>query len=194
MNGYEVLTMIRNEFPEDKRQIPIIIVSATSQPQKIQQVIVSGANGHLLKPYKEQVLYDKIIHSVFKSELNKVDSINENGKINLKTLEEFAEGDTDFMLELLEHFINLNPELRTSMQANFKSGNKELSSQLHKYRSQTSLLGLAELSDMCKELEHSIIEDQNQAFTSDELFNSIIIQSEEAVKEIIKKIEEIKKK
>lgn len=196
MNGDEVLQKIRNEMPEPLKYIPIICVSATVNPNAVQALQKAGANGYLTKPYKENELADIIRNTLFETNQNNaIHEINvlpaQTRFVNLETLDQFACGDIDFILEILEYFITTTPEVLESMQQNFTTNNSELNRQLHKYRSQVSLLGLTELTELTLQLETFLTEtDDFEPYKND--FEQIIIQSKEIVEEIEFLIAELK--
>jgi len=196
MNGDEVLQKIRNEMPEPLKYIPIICVSATVNPNAVQALQKAGANGYLTKPYKENELADIIRNTLFETNQNNaIHEINvlpaQTRFVNLETLDQFAGGDIDFILEILEYFITTTPEVLESMQQNFTTNNSELNRQLHKYRSQVSLLGLTELTELTLQLETFLTEtDDFEPYKND--FEQIIIQSKEIVEEIEFLIAELK--
>ena len=196
MNGDEVLTKIRGEMPEPLRSIPVICVSATVNTNTIEALQKAGANGYLTKPYKEIELADiirKTISETIQDQASpRIDiQSNQTRYVNLETLDQFAGGDIDFIIEILEYFNATTPEVLESMQQNFASKSIELTRQLHKYRSQVSLLGLTELTELTMQLETALIETQDFEHYSDD-FEQILLQSKGIVTEINFLITELK--
>jgi len=196
MNGDEVLTKIRGEMPEPLRSIPVICVSATVNTNTIEALQKAGANGYLTKPYKEIELADiirKTISETIQDQASpRIDiQSNQTRYVNLETLDQFAGGDIDFIIEILEYFNATTPEVLESMQQNFASKSIELTRQLHKYRSQVSLLGLTELTEMTMQLETALIETEDFEHYSDD-FEQILLQSKGIVTEINFLITELK--
>jgi PAS domain S-box-containing protein len=193
MNGDEVLRKIRFTLPEPIRHIPVICVSATVHPKIIQSLIDAGADGYLTKPYKENELAEIIIKTLknrnTKSEEN--EQSRPNSLINLELLNQFAEGDIDFIIELLEYFKTTTPDVLESMQQNFRLNNIELSRQLHKYRSQVSLLGLNVLTLLSLTLETALLETADfEPYRKD--FEDLIAQSQEVLVEVVLLITKLK--
>ena len=196
MNGDEVLTKIRGEMPEPLRSIPVICVSATVNTNTIEALQKAGANGYLTKPYKEIELADiirKTISETIQDQASpRIDiQSNQTRYVNLETLDQFAGGDIDFIIEILEYFNATTPEVLESMQQNFASKSIELTRQLHKYRSQVSLLGLTELTELTMQLETALIETEDFEHYSDD-FEQILLQSKGIVTEINFLITELK--
>jgi len=60
MNGYEAAKMIRSDFNEPKKSIPIISLSAASFDYEQEEALMSGMNDVLSKPFQPQELHRKI--------------------------------------------------------------------------------------------------------------------------------------
>ena len=182
MNGDEVLRKIRNEFPEPVRNIPVICVSATVHERTIQALIDAGADGHLNKPYKEIELVEIINKTLKKSNSHHL-PLKPAAFFNLDVLKSFADDDTHFIIELLEYFKTTTPDELERMQQNFSTNNIELPKQLHKYRSQVSLLGLPELTQLTLTLENALNEaDDFELYRSD--FEDLLAKSEIVILEV----------
>lgn len=60
MNGYQAAKIIRTEFGEPKRSVPIISLSAASFDHEKAEAIVAGMNDVLTKPFQSKDLHYKI--------------------------------------------------------------------------------------------------------------------------------------
>ncbi len=60
MDGYEAARKIRSEFPDNKRNIPIISVTAAVLKSEQQEAMDAGMNAVIPKPYDPVLLYKKI--------------------------------------------------------------------------------------------------------------------------------------
>lgn len=60
MNGYEAARKIRNEMPDDKRNIPIISVTAAVMKNEQDEAMNAGMNAVIPKPFDPIQLYQKI--------------------------------------------------------------------------------------------------------------------------------------
>lgn len=165
MRGDEVLRKIRKEFVGEMKEIPVICVSATVHPKLIETIMEAGANGYLSKPYKEQELKD-IIDSMLsgKNKLHEDENLESQSTkpyVNLDLLNQIADDETEFVIELLEYFRSTAPDELERMQQNYANQNIDLASQLHKYRSQVSLLGNEELTGLTLELETKLNDSAN---------------------------------
>jgi CheY-like chemotaxis protein/HPt (histidine-containing phosphotransfer) domain-containing protein len=192
MNGDEVLQKIRNELPEPTRHIPVICVSATVHPVIINSLIEAGADAYLTKPYKENELIEIIEKTLSNSRLIKETNQPDQAMvINLDPLNQFAQGDVNFIIEILEYFRSNTPDILESMQQNFRTNNTELCRQLHKYRSQVSLLGLDNLTRLTLTLETALNETNSfEPYRSD--FNKLLVLSQEAIVDVSRLITKLK--
>lgn len=192
MNGDEVLQKIRNEFPEPVRHIPVVCVSATVHPKIINSLIEAGADAYLTKPYKENELAEIIEKTV--SNVRSAKETNQSGQasvVNLEPLNQFANDDVDFMIEILEYFKDTTPNVLENMQQNFRENSAELSRQLHKYRSQVSLLGLDKLTELTLTLETALNETTDfEPYRSD--FKKLLALSQEAIVDVARLIMKLK--
>jgi len=188
MNGDKVLNKIRGEMSERVKNIPVVCVSATVDPNIIQAMHDAGANGFLTKPYTENELEEIIRKTVNRAhQFKSAPVINyqpESGAIvNLETLNQFAEGDTAFILEILEYFKLTTPGVLESMQQNFTTKSPDLTTQMHKYRSQVSLLGLTDLTRLTLQLETAFVETNDfELYRTD--FDNFLLQSKNIVEEV----------
>jgi len=60
MNGFETCKYIRSKFPDDKRNIPIIALTADALPQEKIRAFDVGMNEYVIKPFKREDLFQKI--------------------------------------------------------------------------------------------------------------------------------------
>ena len=64
LTGFDVVRRIRSQYPD--WGVPVILVSATGQKEKIQEGIDSGANAYIMKPLKVSELSKIIMHYITK--------------------------------------------------------------------------------------------------------------------------------
>ncbi|NND06005.1 MAG: response regulator [Saprospiraceae bacterium] len=60
MNGFETCHQIRTKFPEEKRNVPIIALTADALPQEKIKAFDIGMNEYVIKPFKKEDLFQKI--------------------------------------------------------------------------------------------------------------------------------------
>lgn len=181
MNGDEVLHKIRNELGEPLKHIPVICVSASVYPKVIDAMLQSGADAFLIKPYKESELAQIIAETLSNARPKEKENYTEEAtSINIESLNQFSNGDSNFIVEILEHFKSTTPGLLEGMLQYFKTNDAQLCGQLHKYRSRISLLGLTELTELTLTLETALSKTKDfQPFRSD--IEKILTQSYDVV-------------
>ncbi len=64
LTGFDVVKRIRSQYPD--WDVPVILVSATGQKEKIQEGIDSGANAYIMKPLKVSELSKIVMHYITK--------------------------------------------------------------------------------------------------------------------------------
>lgn len=64
LDGYETTRKIRNEFPENKKNIPIIALTAAAVKGEMERCFAAGMNDYVSKPFKPDELINKIINLV----------------------------------------------------------------------------------------------------------------------------------
>jgi signal transduction histidine kinase len=61
MDGFELTSSIRNMKEKHKSKIPVLAVTANVMERELNQIIDSGMNGYILKPFREKELLGKIL-------------------------------------------------------------------------------------------------------------------------------------
>jgi len=196
MRGDEVLRKIRNESPANIKNIPVICVSATVHSKLIETIMEAGANGYLSKPYKEQELKDIIDSTIegaqnLNEHTNLPDQLSKKVHISLDLLNQIADGEPQFVIELLEYFVATAPAELEKMKQNYLNQNLELAAQLHKFRSQVSLLGHDELTNLTLEIE-SVLNESGDFGGCEPDFDKLVLQTNDMIKEVTNLIIKLK--
>lgn len=58
MNGFEMCAAIREK--KELRDVPVMLISALSDPEDVIMAITAGADGYITKPYDEDALLSRI--------------------------------------------------------------------------------------------------------------------------------------
>lgn len=64
MDGYEATRKIRSDFPGDKKNIPIIAMTAHALRGEEEKCLEAGMNGYISKPFDPKNLYTKIVSTL----------------------------------------------------------------------------------------------------------------------------------
>ncbi len=167
MNGYEAAAAIRNS-PKNFR-VPIVALTAAVLSTEKEKVFLSGMNEYVAKPFspkklKETVLKliktEKEIPIIIKqAETKKVEELASKEKnmlnINFEYLKEFSGGDTEFIKEMINMFVEQMPEEMELMQRLLNDENwEQLGKLAHKTKPNFLMMGMEVQQGMAKEIEH----------------------------------------
>jgi CheY-like chemotaxis protein len=164
MDGYETTETIRNISNPDKKNIPIIALTAAAIKGEKDKCFSAGMNDYISKPFEPEELFRIINKNLgFKTTYkHKQQPINQNKThtkrsfkyINLSYLESIGQGDSKFQNELLTIFKDQIPKLNQQLNEALESKNyNDLSAIAHKAKSSVAMLGIDVLKDKMETLE-----------------------------------------
>ncbi len=186
IDGFEATMFIRKKMPSPISKIPIIAMTASALIGDREKCISVGMNEYVSKPFNPEELYTKIIKTV---------SIKEHQMnapvVNLTLLNERAEGDTDYLKDIIGSYIEEMPVYVTEMQQFMTDKNAAaIGPQAHKMKSPAKLLGAFELSRQLEFIENIIAEEglSNQLLKDLEKMNTLCLQTVDALKKELQKI------
>ncbi len=93
MDGYTAVRIIRNDFPANKNQVPILAMTAHATESERQKILDSGMNDYINKPFNPDDLKKKIIEltkSVQPTLNSNIEPINTTAKLDLRDISENA--------------------------------------------------------------------------------------------------------
>jgi two-component system, sensor histidine kinase len=64
LDGYEATKKLRKEFPENKKNIPVIALTAAAIKGEMEKCFAAGMNDYISKPFKPDELINKIVNLV----------------------------------------------------------------------------------------------------------------------------------
>lgn len=179
LDGYKTAQIIRNEL---KLNTPIIAMTAHVMPGETEKCISYGMNDYISKPYKEIDLYNIINKYVLKpinliSNNNKI-SISEKSTIDLSYLIQLSKGNKNFVLQMLEIFIDQTPKDLNQLSTEIENNNFENASTIaHRMKTSINFMGLSEV--LTSSLE--IIENAKNNSTN----KDILIKQLETIRSIL---------
>jgi HPt (histidine-containing phosphotransfer) domain-containing protein len=109
--------------------------------------------------------------------------------VNLDYLEEMSGGDRNLIIEMIDLFISEVPGYLSLMNEYLYKGNWESLGKLaHKAKASASIMGLNDLADDLKKLEHQTVEGTNtQAYPDQvQIINQQFNRATEELKQIVK--------
>ncbi|RNI28047.1 response regulator [Rufibacter immobilis] len=161
MDGYEAMQYIRGQMPAHK-DIPIIALTAHASKGEVGKCLEAGANSFISKPFKADELLNEIsalLHfAEFKQPMAAVPAEANGVTVDLTYLKHFANGNTDFMQDILHLFIEQTPGQVQELAIAISAGNwPETRTIAHKIKPSLALVGIQKLEDLNYNIEQSAL-------------------------------------
>jgi len=161
-DGYQTTAYIRNEM---NLSIPIIAMTAHSLVGEQQLCFDVGMDAYVPKPFKQPILLEAI-----KTVLTKEGKTEQKRKVNLSFLEEMACGDTAFIKEMIQLFIERIPNEAAQMQKAFHNNDNESVKNIsHNMKSSVDIFMLKDLSNYLTIIEEEAKSGHFSTDTSDKI-------------------------
>ena len=111
MDGYETTQYIRSKAKPMLRMIPIIAMTAHAMGGEAEKCVQMGMDDYISKPFQPQQLYTKLCYFTQGEAGTLEEQSNEEADmdqdlVNLSYLEESAGGDEEFMVDIIQSFID----------------------------------------------------------------------------------------
>lgn len=151
-DGFEVIKELRSSFPANKKNIPVIAMTAHAFKEERDACIAAGMNEHIAKPINKDDLFALIFKFLFGKKLSKMSS---SELLDTNYLKSMSEGNDEFVLEMLAIFFEDTPPLIDNLsKAVIEKDWKKMTQLAHKYRSPLALLGLKSLEESMRKIEY----------------------------------------
>lgn len=169
MNGIEAVQHIRNLSDENKNKIPIIALTGHQQESYFGNLNKAGFDDCLIKPIDLNDLEKKLFSYLSDKELQErkaeEDTYDPAKEISLEYLNEFSEGEIDFVIEMIDVFLENAPVFLSKIDESYKTNDWEtLRYSAHKYSPQLAFFGLKTIIKEVDEIEEYAVK---QIFSSD---------------------------
>ena len=176
MNGYDAAKSIRND--DRFKEIPIVALTANTQPSDIEKSIASGMQEHMGKPFNIPAFYGAIVKYLSRSkdtnvpfleedepidttqnrvnEAEKVEPVQpqEGSMIEPEKGLELAGGDKELYKELLQEFVQMYKDAPEKLRLMIENEEYELGQKLsHDIKGVSANLGLMKSFEAIRELE-----------------------------------------
>lgn len=120
MDGLEATRQIR-QLDSEKRDIPVIAITATVREQDIIKCQEAGMVDFIAKPFSKNELIEKVTAAITEKPVEtEYSDVMSNHKMS--NLVELTDGDADMMLQMMEVFISQTPELFREIEEKFEQG------------------------------------------------------------------------
>jgi len=158
MDGYEATINIRNTQNLNK-YTPIIALTASAMLDQKSKAIQAGMNDFISKPFTPQVLLTTIQTFVKTKVKDMALNTEKVSDINTNHLQELYGGDTEYIREMIQSFIeDVVPDFE-EIDTLFKDKKQELLAKaLHKIKPTLGMVGLSNLETQIKQIEQDIRE------------------------------------
>ena len=155
MDGYTSARQIRQKLKSD---IPIIAMTAHAMSGDKEKCIKAGMNEYLTKPIDEEALFDLIQKYIKQSPFDDITGQNdgeEDSVIDLRVVEKYAHGNTEFKNEIIKEFVTTVPDRIDSLENAISEGNyNEIEHIAHDMKTTVHVMGLTTLlGHLLKEIE-----------------------------------------
>lgn len=161
-SGIEATNEIRKMADQQKRNIPIIALTANALMGEEKKYIAAGMDDFLTKPFKEQELFEVITRvfnhqGSFGRELNQAGSeplATEEKLYDLKNVHDVARGNNDFILALVKIFIDTIPADSKAMLKAAEEKKWDMVSKLaHKLKSTIDTMNITSIKEVIRIIE-----------------------------------------
>jgi PAS domain S-box-containing protein len=164
MDGYETMAVIR-QSPAPESATPIIALTAHASKQEAEKCLQAGADLYVSKPFKPEKLLADIAGLLQKKPALNLPALAapapEKKYINLAYLQELAEGDMDFVADILSMFMEQTPEnIRNLQQLAAAHSWQQVKALAHKMKSSVVMIGNKQLEEIFTNLQLEALSDQ----------------------------------
>jgi len=150
LDGLETTKIIRNEFKAPINLIPIIAVTANAYTEDHKMFFETGINEIISKPFKSQVLFEKIVEMLqIKVIPNQSVEIEENEydkSYNLNVVKKITKGDNNLLIKMLMVFKEKSDiEIKQALKAVYEEDWEQVSIVIHKMKPSIAYLGMIDI-------------------------------------------------
>lgn len=176
MDGYVTTTKIRNLTDNVNKDIPIIALTAAALSDEKSRVFEVGMNEFLTKPFSPKQLRDLFIKYNTSPSNTRVPNPNDmeqpsqtiknehQMKINLSYLRDLSGDDSEFIIDILNTFLEENPKDLEATQVAINSGDVvQVGKLAHKMKSSFQMLGLEEIRALAFKIEQNAKKEEARA-------------------------------
>ena len=152
LDGLETTRIIRNEFKSPINVIPIIAVTANAYTEDHKLFYEIGINEVISKPFKSQILFDKIVSTLENKVEVKLSTEIDNGdtdKIyNLNVVKKLTKGNNELLIKMLTVFKEKSVlEMKEIIDAVYDEDWEHVALVVHKLKPSIAYLGMSDIED-----------------------------------------------
>jgi len=159
MDGYEAIKLIRSDFPNSKKSIPIIALTAHAVEGEQEKCLYAGANDYITKPFQPNELFGKIF---LLTDISNKPFKNNTIMVNIDTLRRFTNNKTSLMQNTIKTIIKIIPEeLKLLNEAVINENWDRIRALAHKNKSSLALVCEPFIKDLLSSIEDDAINMNN---------------------------------
>lgn len=146
MDGIEATKIIRKEFGEEKKNIPILAMTAHAFQEELDKCLLVGMNDHVIKPIDTEDFINKM-NKCLEGEVVKL-------SIDLSYLRKLFDNDMDMIKEVLATFEEEMPEILMSLQDGIDNQDTIQTERMaHKAKTSFKMLGMHKVVESLIKIE-----------------------------------------
>jgi len=157
MDGYEITSEIRKNFPPPVCHTPIIALTADASEKEKMRARESGMNDYVVKPYTPEELFTTMSRHIGNAMTEASAPIKfpeTDQQFSISFLEKYTGGDHDLTVQLIEIFLKQIPEAITKLEIHIPEGDwKNVHAVAHKVKSSVSIFDFNDLKKILVNIE-----------------------------------------
>ena len=166
LDGYETTLRLRNASQNANQQVPIVALTASALLDEKEKALQAGMNQHLSKPFTPEQLQE-VFRQIFPGFSPQTPSTT-TLSLNRTELTELYEGDTGYMHEIFEIFVQTIPNELAQMRQLLEAEDwKSFAAKAHKIKPSFQMVGLGYLSTRAEQMERAKKEFDPQDLSAD---------------------------
>ncbi|GAB3958432.1 PAS domain-containing protein [Spirosoma harenae] len=181
MDGLEATKQIREKI---KSQLPIIALTALAVSGDREKFMKAGMNDYLSKPFDEPSLLAVVAKwlgkdSVFPETIS--ETKNQDSLFDLSELRSIAQGEEEFVWEMVNLFIEMVPAGIKEMKAAYEANDfKKVSQLAHRLHPSVATLGINSLADVLVDIDKNA-----ETYQTSQRLEELITRLDEVIKEVV---------
>ena len=174
ISGLELAIKIRSDKGNLNAETRMIAVTANAIKSDIREYEEAGFQNYLIKPYREEALFNKICNVLKINAYQNNSSQNDEGRTklgsdrtdgqsyDLNELINLSKGDIHFYNKTLQSFVKTAEGIRSNIENHFKQEQwQQVGEQSHKLISSARFLGMLEMASICVQIEDNTLKTSN---------------------------------
>ncbi|MEX0981108.1 MAG: ATP-binding protein [Bacteroidales bacterium] len=174
ISGLDLVKRIRGDEGNPNAKTRMIAVTANAIKSDIREYEEAGFQNYLIKPYREEALFNKICNVLRINAYHNNVCQNKEGRTKLSTertigqsydlneLINLSKGDIHFYNKTLQSFVRTAEGVRSKIENHLKQEQwQEVGEQSHKLISSSRFLGMSEMANICIQIEDNTLKTSN---------------------------------